>query len=403
MANSEKDSRVTRVEVRLPFGPVHPALKEPFSLSVNLFNEQIIDAELRLNHVYRGIEKLAESRNLIQANYLLERICGICSHTHTTCFIQAVEKIGRIEISPRAAFLRTFVFELERIHSHLLFVGLMGQELGFETLFMYAWTARELVLDLFEEITGNRVHHTMNVIGGVRWDLTPKIMGKVTSSMQKIESSVKTIHTAIRNSNVEKRLRGIGILSREEAIRTGVVGPVARASGLVADVRIDNPYLSYKDLKEYYSIITKKEGDSHARTEVRVLELFESIRILNAIMQQLPDGPIKQNENPLKIMQKIPTGEAISMVEAPRGRVLYFLKTNGKGGLSKLMIRTPTLYNILSLRSLLKASEIADIPAIFSSLDPCISCGTIIPTSEQDSAQTRLKELQSLSGSDDAL
>jgi NADH-quinone oxidoreductase subunit D len=358
----------------LPVGPVHPALKEPIHLKIIVRREEILDVELRLGHVHRGIEFLAENRNLIQNIYLIERICGICSHSHTTCFIQALEEIGGLKPSERAAYLRTLIFELERAHSHLLLLGIMAYQIGFDTLFMYIWRIREKVLDLFEEVTGNRIHHAMNVIGGVRWDLTPKMVEKTLRAIEDVEAAVRRIHDFFRGKTVEKRLSGLGFLSQHDARELCVVGPTARGSGLTFDVRKDDPYAAYDDLIDSFSVVSRNEGDSYARAEVRILELFELANIVRAAIDRLPNGPIRLEESPVRLMRRIPRGEAISRVEAPRGELIYFVKTDGRDGLERLKIRTPTLANVISLKKMLIGCEVADVPVIVASIDPCLSC-----------------------------
>jgi len=375
---------------------VHPALKEPISFRVTVRKEEILDVDIRLGHVHRGIEALAENRNLVQALYLVERICGICSHSHTTCFTQALEEIGEIKPSERALYLRTLIFELERMHSHLLLLGIMAYEIGFDTLFMFTWHVRESVLDLFEEITGNRVHHAMNTIGGVRWDLTPHTVEKVNDSLKKIEKSVKYIYEVFQDKTVEKRLCRVGMLSYNEARELCVVGPTARGSGVSMDVRRDYPYAAYGELKNSFSVVLRDGADAYARTEVRIFELFESINLIRTILDELPNGSISMEESVLKLMRKIPEGETVSMVEAPRGELLYFVKTNGKEGLWRLKVRTPTLANILSLKLMLIGGEIADIPVTVASIDPCISCANRIAVVDKDKEETRVIDLEDL-------
>ncbi|MCS7114958.1 MAG: nickel-dependent hydrogenase large subunit [Nitrososphaerota archaeon] len=373
-----KDVEVGYNRLRIPFGPVHPALKEPVSLRVTVRREEILDVDIVLGHVHRGIEALAENRNLVQTLYLVERICGICSHSHTTCYVQALEEIGGIKPSERALYLRTLIFELERIHSHLFLLGVLAYEIGFDTLFMFTWHVRESILDLFEKITGNRVHHSMNTIGGVRWDIDKTRVEELASTMKSLQKSVQQIYDFFQDKSVEKRLCNVGLLSGDEARRLCVVGPTARGSGVNMDVRRDHPYAAYNDLKGDFSIIVREKGDVYARTEVRILELFESINIIQKILEKLPEGPIRVEDNVIKLMRRIPQGEALSLVEAPRGELLYFAKTDGKGGLSRLKIRTPTIPNVLSLKPMLVGCEIADIPVVAASIDPCMACANRI-------------------------
>jgi len=383
-SNDAKEIKVDYTRLRVPFGPVHPALKEPISLKVTVRKEEILDLDIRLGHVHRGIEALAENRNLIQAIYLVERICGICPHSHTTCFIQAVEEIGGIKPSERALYLRALVFELERIHSHLLILGLMAYEIGFETLFMFCWRVREEVLDLFEEITGNRVHHAMNTIGGVRWDLPPHLVEKVNDSLYKMEKSVKYIGEVFQDKTVEERLCEVGVLSYNEARELCVVGPTARGSGVSMDVRRDYPYAAYSELKDSFSVVLRDGADAYARMGVRIFELFESINLVRTILDELPNGSISMEESVLKLMREIPDGEAVSIVEAPRGELLHFVKTDGKEGLRRLKVRTPTFINVLSLKPMLTGGEIADIPVALASIDPCIGCANRIAVVDED-------------------
>ncbi|MEM1569754.1 MAG: nickel-dependent hydrogenase large subunit [Candidatus Bathyarchaeia archaeon] len=380
----------------LPVGPVHPSLKEPIHLKVVVSREEILDVDLRLGHAHRGVEALAETRNLIQNLYLIERICGICSHSHTTCFVQAVEEIGGIKPSERALYLRTLIFELERIHSHLLLLGVMAYQIGFDTLFMYTWTAREKVLDIFEEVTGNRILHSMNIIGGVRWDLTDKMMEKLAKTMDEVEKDVHNIYSFFKDKTVEKRLSNVGFLSYDDARELCLVGPTARGSGLTFDVRKDDPYAAYSDLKDSFSVISRKEGDAYARVEVRILELFEALNLTRTIIDRLPNGPISPKESAIRLMSKIPVGETVSRVEAPRGELLYFVRTDGRGGIKRLKVRTPTLANIIGLKRMLVGCEVADIPVVLASIDPCISCTNRVTIIDQRSPDVKVVSMEEL-------
>ncbi|MEM3547116.1 MAG: nickel-dependent hydrogenase large subunit [Candidatus Bathyarchaeia archaeon] len=380
----------------LPVGPVHPSLKEPIHLKVVVSREEILDVDLRLGHAHRGVEALAETRNLIQNLYLIERICGICSHSHTTCFVQAVEEIGGIKPSERALYLRTLIFELERIHSHLLLLGVMAYQIGFDTLFMYTWTVREKVLDIFEEVTGNRILHSMNIIGGVRWDLTDKMMEKLAKTMDEVEKDVHNIYSFFKDKTVEKRLSNVGFLSYDDARELCLVGPTARGSGLTFDVRKDDPYAAYSDLKDSFSVISRKEGDAYARVEVRILELFEALNLTRTIIDRLPNGPISPKESAIRLMSKIPVGEAVSRVEAPRGELLYFVRTDGRGGIKRLKVRTPTLANIIGLKRMLVGCEVADIPVVLASIDPCISCTNRVTIIDQRSPDIKVVSMEEL-------
>lgn len=358
----------------IPIGPVYPALKEPVNIRVTLNKEVITDVDLRLGYAHRGIEALAQKRNIIQSLYLIERICGICSHSHATCYSQAIEEIGDIHPPPRAVYIRTMMAELERIHSHMLWLGVTAYGVGFDTFFMYAMRIREQLMDIFEETTGNRIHHSLNAIGGIRADLTPQNIAKIQSTMTEVEKTSQFMLEVLHSKTVENRLKGVGVLTKEDAQKFCVVGPLARASGIDYDVRKEDPYGAYEELKNDFSKITASKGDSFARAEVRILEIKESRKIVNAILNNLPTGPIRVEGSALKISRGIKEGEAISRIEAPRGELMYYIKTDGKEGLMRVKIRTPTLANIICLKNLLKGLEVADIPVVVASIDPCISC-----------------------------
>jgi len=358
----------------IPVGPVFPALKEPVNIKVTLNKEVITDVEFRLGYAHRGIEALAQKRNIIQSLYMVERICGICSHSHGTCYSQAIEEVGGIQPPPRAIYIRTLIAELERIHSHMLWLGVTAYGVGFDTFFMYAMRIREQIMDIFEEATGNRVHHSLNTIGGIRTDLQPQSIQKIQTFMAEVEKTSQYMFEVLHSKTLKGRLKDVGVLKKEDAEKFCVVGPIARASGVDYDIRTEDPYAAYGDLKSEFSKVIGSKGDAFARAEVRILEIKESRKIINAILDNLPAGPIRVDASALKISRGIKAGEAISRVEAPRGELLYYAKTNGKEGLKRLKIRTPTLANIICLKTLLLGLEVADIPVVVASIDPCISC-----------------------------
>src|SRR3989339_1512692 len=247
-------------KVIIPIGPQHPALKEPESFSVTLEGEKIVDVNLRLGYNHRGIEKACEERTYIQDIYILERVCGICSHSHSTCFVQTVEEIAGVEIPERAKYIRTIVAELERIHSHLLWLGVAGHEVGFDTLFMYSWRDREVVMDLFASLTGNRVNYGMNTLGGVRRDFTKEQLTEVLKVIDICEERTKYyIEVCTQEPTVINRLSGVGTLSHDDAVRLGTIGPTGRASGVNKDVRREDPYLAYGDLS--FNVIVDNHND----------------------------------------------------------------------------------------------------------------------------------------------
>jgi NADH-quinone oxidoreductase subunit D len=335
---------------------------------LTLRGEKITDMTVRLGYNHRGIEKACEERTYIQDMYLIERVCGICSHSHSTCFIQAVEEIAGLEIPKRALYIRTLVAELERIHSHLLWVGVAGHEIGFDTLLMYTWRDREAVMDILALLTGNRVNYGINTIGGVRRDLTPDQIPQILCAIDTLEERTKYyIQVGTEEITLRERLSGVGVLSKEDAIRLGAVGPTARASGVDRDIRRDDPYVAYGELS--FKVITDNHNDVYGRTLVRLGELMESYKMVRQLLQNLPEGPIT-----VKAPRKIPAGQAISRYEAPRGEDVHYVKANGTDKPERVKVRAPTLANIQVVAHMLKGGYLADTPIVIAAIDPCFSC-----------------------------
>ena len=352
----------------VPLGPQHPALEEPESFTLLLEGERVAAATVALGYNHRGMEKAAEKRTYVQNIYLLERICGICSHSHSTCYVQTVEAIAGVEIPRRAAYLRALVGEMERIHSHLLWLGIAGHEIGFMTLFMYAWKDREIIMDALEMLTGNRINYGMNTIGGVRQDITPEQIEKIREAIYALQERTEYYEKVIlQEETVLQRLSGVGRLSREDGLRLGASGPVLRASGVARDTRRDDPYAVYGELD--FQVITDDHADVYGRTVVRVLELLESYKIILQILEQIPEGAIS-----VKVPARIPAGEAISRYEAPRGEDIHYTRSNGTDKPDRVKVRAPTLANLAAVTHMLEGGYLADVPIIVAAIDPCFSC-----------------------------
>jgi membrane-bound hydrogenase subunit alpha len=354
--------------IKVPIGPQHPALKEPESFNLVLQGEKIASMSVRLGYNHRGVEKAAEGRSYIQDIYLLERVCGICSHSHSTCFIQAVEEIAALEVPKRAQYIRVLIGELERIHSHFLWLGVAGHEIGFDTLLMYSWRDREVVMDLLAMLTGNRVNYGLNTIGGVRRDISPEQAQEILKAIDTLEERTKYyIQIATTETTLIKRLSGVGKLTHEDAKRLGAVGPQARASNVDRDARRDDPYAIYPELS--FKVITSDQCDVYGRTLVRVGELMESYSIIRQVLKQMPDGPLS-----VKAPRKVPAGEALSRYEAPRGEDVHYVKANGTDKPERVKVRAPTLANVQVVAHMLKDGYLADVPIVIAAIDPCFSC-----------------------------
>jgi NADH-quinone oxidoreductase subunit D len=354
--------------IKIPIGPQHPALKEPANFQLVLEGEKIYEAGMRLGYNHRGIEKACEQRTYIQDIYLVERVCGICSHSHSTAFVQAVEEIAGLQIPPRAASIRTLIGELERIHSHLLWLGVAGHEVGFDTLLMYTWRDREIVMDILAELTGNRVNYGINTIGGVRRDISAEQIGHIAKAVDALEERTKYyIQVATEEATLIARLSKVGYLSNADALKLGAVGPTGRASGVNRDVRRDDPYAAYGELK--FKVVTDNHCDVYGRTLVRVGELMETYGMVRQLLKQMPAGPVT-----VKAPRKIPAGEAFSRYEAPRGEDVHYVRANGTDKPERVKIRAPTLANLSSVTKMMEQIYLADVPIIVAAIDPCFSC-----------------------------
>jgi len=366
--NEGKQSSDGGTLINIIMGPQHPAFIEPEKFSLKVDGEIVKEVEPRIGYVHRGIEKAAEKRTYLQDIYLVERICGICNVCHAACFCRTVEAIMGAKVPSRAKYLRTIVLELNRIHSHMLLLGHAGLEIGYESFFQYMWRDREPVMDTMELLTGNRVIASFITIGGVRRDFRKEQIPKIKAELATLKEKMGFYkHLFEKDPTLKMRTKNVGVLNKQDAIKLCVVGPVARGSNVKMDVRKDEPYAAYDEIP--FKMITYSEGDSWARLMVRLDEISESIDIISYALDNLPSGPYR-----VRVPRIVPAGEAFSRVEAPRGELFYYVKSNGTAYPERVKMRTPTFSNILSFVQIAEGGNIADVPASFVSLDPCFSC-----------------------------
>jgi len=362
------ESRMRMDRVKIPIGPQHPLLKEPLAFQVTAEGERIVESTLRLGYVHRGIERLCQERTYVQNLHLLERVCGICSHVHTTTYCQAAEALLGLQVPLRGLYLRTLLCELERVHSHLLWFGVLAENIGFTTIFMHAWRDREIALDIMEELSGGRVTHAVNVIGGVRIDIGEAQFQTIISRLYDLESQVHGFLELVEQERTFRaRTRDVGHLSAEQVRQYCAVGPVARASGVDVDVRRDAPYAAYNRVP--VRVITNDRGDVWARAMVRAQETIESLRLCHQLLIGLPDGPTA-----VRAPRRVPAGEVVSRAEAPRGEVIYYIRSDGSDQPARVKIRTPTLPSLMTLPDQLRGVHTADISSVLSGVDLCIAC-----------------------------
>jgi len=257
---------------------------------------------------------------------------------------------------------------MERIHSHLLWLGVAAHQAGFDTLFMYSWRDRETIMDLLEELSGNRVNYSVNLLGGVKYDIDAKSSDSIRRGIDYLERrSRHYLKIVTTDESFLRRTRGVGAITYEQAVTLGTTGPTARASGFSRDLRVDAPYLAYGDFPIKAVIDTR--CDLEARFVVRINELFECYRVLRAILDHLPPGDLA-----VAAPRRVPEGEAISRVEAPRGELFYYLRSTGGVKPDRVKVRTPSLCNWAAVLSVAVGHKLADIPMIMVGIDPCFSC-----------------------------
>ena len=365
----------------IPIGPVHPSLKEPMTFNFEIFGERIENVNLAPGDNHRGIEFMGRQRNPIQIIYLAERICGICSASHPFAFCRAVENAAGIEVPERAQYIRVIIAELERIHSHVLWAGLAAHEIGFDSVLYLSWRAREEVLDLLEYLTGNRINYGIFMIGGVRRDISKEQIPRVRKTLDFYKDIYSKIEDVFLNDpTIALRTKNVGILTKEDAIRLCAVGPTARASGVNKDIRQDQPYSAYADLEVKAitpDILTGVvNGDVYDRVIVRLLEVVQSIQIIEQCLDNMPSGEIVAEKKLVKLLNQLKKakGEGIGRHEAPRGEVIHYVKLNESELPEVWKARAPTYNNLMTWVPMLLGQQIADIPIVVASIDPCIAC-----------------------------
>lgn len=352
----------------IPFGPQHPVLPEPLQLRLVLEDERVVEALPAIGYCHRGLEKIAEKKDFLQDVYLVERICGICSFMHSLNYCLGIEELMKIEVPTRASYLRVIWAELHRMHSHLLFLGLIADAFGFENLFMQFWRVRERILEVMEKTAGARIMLSVCSVGGVRRDIDDGQKAEILRVVDQVERDLESLlPTMFDDYTVGQRLRGVGVLPADKAHELGAVGPTARGSGIAMDHRLSIGYSAYGELGGV-TPVTEATGDCYGRIIVRARELHQSADLIRKAVQRLPGGvvsvPVKGN----------PDGEVIARMEQPRGELIFYIKGNGTRNLERFRVRTPTFANIAPLLHMLPGCQLADVPVIILSIDPCISC-----------------------------
>ncbi|KAA9040925.1 proton-conducting membrane transporter [Ginsengibacter hankyongi] len=356
-------------QYEIPLGAQHISLLEPLHFKFTTENEKIVDTVANVYYVHRGIEQACCSKfKFRQVSFVVGRVCGLCSVSHTTAYSQVAEKLIKIEVPRRAKYLRMLVIELDRIHSHLLCLSHVAENSGFEALFMKTMQYREFAMELLEAVCGNRIQYDFSIVGGVARDLKPEVGKMILERLKIFKPQLDELVDIYQNNwTLSLKNKGVGLITKEDALRLNVVGPFARATGLAADVR--NEYDDLLPWKEVgFEMVLDKAGDVHARNMVRLRELYVSMRIIENIINGLPESALVTET------KTFPDGEAVARLEAPRGELFYYAKGNKTQILERLKIKAPTFSNIPAMVEAFKGNEYGSAPAIIASYDPCLSC-----------------------------
>jgi len=352
------------------FGPAHSGSGN-FGVKLRVDGERVVSARADPGYLHRGFEKLMEYRVPMQNAVLSDRLCILEALNWNLVHAEAVDELTGVEVPKRARYIRVLMAELSRLQSHLIWYGVISLALGFDTGFKMAFGYRDYVLDIFEFITGGRVYPAGYICpGGVRRDLPEGYQEKIMNLLGQTQEMMEKIKD-FSNIVFARRAKGVGVLKMEDALRLGATGPVLRACGMKTDVRKDDAYEIYDELD--FDIPTEKEGDAYARCLIRDKEMEQSIRIVRQILDRMPEGKVREPEKitpPKRV--KIPEGEVYVRNEIARGEAAIYMRSVGEGEPYRVKVRGPDfLHMIPVLEHLLQGSQIADVPAIYWSLNIC--------------------------------
>jgi len=353
-------------ELVLNMGPQHPSTHGVLRVVLRLDGERVVDADVVIGYLHRGIEKLSEARDYTQIILLTDRMDYVAAATNNLGYVETVEKMMGLEVPRRAQYLRTILSELQRIASHLVWLGTHAMDIGATTVFLYAFRERELILDLFEEFCGARLTYNSMRIGGLPQDIPPGWDKKVREFCDIIETKVPEYETLLTHNRIWlERTRNIGVISGADATAIGLSGPPLRASGVVRDIRKAEPYAAYREFE--FDIPIGSRGDTYDRYLVRIEEFYQSVRIIRQALDGLPEGPVIGK---VPRLIKPPAGETYHAIEAPKGELGYFIASDGKS-LSpyRFRVRPPSFCNLQALRALVRGHLVADVVAIIGTLD----------------------------------
>lgn len=355
------------IETEIPLGTVHPAALEPYRVRLFVEDEIVQEAEITIGVNHRGVERIMEGLPVAKANALTEKICGICSNSHIWNSCRTGEIGLGIEIPERAQYIRVLMGELERLHSHFLYLAHGCEVLSHETFSMRVFYLREIVMELLKMIGGNRVQYGCSVLGGVRprCDLDDNRIRKVLEGMDAVENGLTDFVKRFTSDNiVMSRISGIGVLPQKQALKLAVTGPSLRATGVPNDLR--TRMFEYDPFD--FNIITQNDGDVKSNLMMRALESFESIKIIRQVIEGLPEGKVVNHD-----WEMVDTDIVDSYIEVPRG-TLYHSYAIENGKVRHCIIRTPSMANIGAMQYACIGDQITDAQLCIVQCDPCFTC-----------------------------
>jgi NADH:ubiquinone oxidoreductase subunit D len=355
------------VDINVNVGPQHPATHGVFRMVLTVDGEEVVDVDPIIGYLHRGAEKLSENCDYRQCIGYQDRTEYLAQFNAELCYVMAVEKLAGLQVPERAEYIRVILAEMNRINSHLMFVGAFGADVGvFGTAFMYAFRERELIQDFFEEITGERMMYAYFRAGGLAWDVPDDFEERCRQVLESVKGGIKDLDDLlVDNEVVVVRCRGINPVKPEEAINWGMTGPMLRATGLKHDLRRAEPYSIYDRFQ--FDIPTGTQGDVYDRLIVRIAEMRESIRIVEQALDQLPAGPIMAEG--MKRILRVPPGEVYMRTENPRGEYGVYIVSKGADKPYRLKIRSASFSNLSALRNMAVGNYVADAVIILGSTD----------------------------------
>jgi NADH-quinone oxidoreductase subunit D len=377
----------------LNFGPQHPATHTTLRIVLKLDGERVVDAIPDIGYLHSGFEKIGEHLDYNQYVTVTDRMNYISPIANNVAWHHAVEKLLGIELTPRCKYIRTLICELARISDHLLSTGAMGLDVGAFTFFLYAFYQREKIYDIFETLCGARFTNSYTRVGGVMHDITPLVIEKVRAFLKEFPKTIDEMEKLVnRNRIFVDRMKGVGVLTREEAINRSATGPVARASGVTRDLRKDEPYLAYSDLD--FQVCCAKAGDCFARYYVRIAEMRESLKLVAQAVENIPAGPVNVGVDERAILPTkqqvyqtiegtithfelvmtnrgftVPNEESYGAIEAPNGELGFYLAGDGSDVAYRARCRPPSYIHFSMFPQLIRGHTLSDVVAVLGSLN----------------------------------